>query len=237
MLDITSAWLYSDTVSDARRTTLGVPASFEELIALAKDEIREIRVCTRHGYDPGLTDCIQPIFSFELPSTGDPLFNGPYGYRAQFWRSPLEGLRANAMLLAALTPKLLAVADIGAVPELGKIDVCASLRASSAKFWIQELPSLLLNPTVDLKVERWCNEAQRGVQLAKWGLSAPEVSKFDVKVPLSIPTETRSSHPERFFVTTTFTTMGSRRGKRGQTTVFNIAKPVVPYCLDKNNSL
>src|SRR5262245_30757007 len=91
------------------------------------------------------------------------------------------------MLIAALAPKLLDVIDTNAEPDLAKIDVCASLRATSAKFWIQEIPSLLANPTVDLNVERWFEAAQRGVQLARCGLSAPEVTKFEVKGALIDP--------------------------------------------------
>jgi hypothetical protein len=63
----------------------------------------------------------------------------------------------------------MAVADIGTVPELAKIDVYAALRASSATFWIQEVPSLMLHPTMDLLVDRWISAARRGVQLAQWG--------------------------------------------------------------------
>jgi len=164
-----------------RQTALSTSASFVELVAIAKAEICKIRVRVAPGCDPGLTDCLQPVFSFELPSVGDRLFNGRYGYRAQYWIDPLDGLKANASLIAALTPSLLAVTDQSADANLSKIDVCASLRAMSAKFWIQEIPSLLANPTVDLNVERWRAEAQRGVQLARWGLSAPEVTRFDVK--------------------------------------------------------
>jgi hypothetical protein len=64
--------------------------------------------------------------------------------------------------------------------------VCV-LAPTSAKFWIQEIPSLLQNPTIDLKVERWYAEAQRGVQLAQWGLSAPGETKFVVKGALLDP--------------------------------------------------
>jgi hypothetical protein len=180
-------WLYSDSVAADRQAALALPASYEELVALAEAEICEIRLRVEPGRDSGLTDCLQPVFSFELRSTGDKLFNGPYGYRAQYWREPFGGQRANAMLIAALTPKLLTSIDPDAVPDVAKIDVCASLRATSAKLWIQEIPSLLANPSVDLKIARWHAEAQRGVQLARWGLCAPEVTRFDIKGALLDP--------------------------------------------------
>jgi hypothetical protein len=115
------------------------------------------------------------------------LFNGPFSYRAQYWRGPFDGLHSNAMLISALTPHLLAVANPDADPNISKIHICVSLRASSAKFWIQEIPSLLANPTVDLEVEPWRSEAQCGVKLACWGISAPTVTNFYVKGALLDP--------------------------------------------------
>jgi len=186
-IDTPDAWLYTSSVSAERRAVLFGPVSFEELVASAKNEIREVRAWAVPGSDPGLTDCLQPVFHFELPTVGDRLFNGPYGYRAQYWRSPMEGLSANAQLLAALSPKLLEVVDTIAQPDLAKFDTCTSLRAASAKFWIQEIPSLLLNPSDDLNVERWRVEAKRGVRLAQLGLSAPETTKFLIKGALLDP--------------------------------------------------
>jgi hypothetical protein len=185
--DIASEWRYKDSVPTDRQIALASPAFFEELVTLAKAEICKVRARVEPGREPGLADCLQPVFSFELPTVGDRLFNGPYGYRASYWRDPFCGLKANASLIAALTSKLLAAMDGAADPDISKIDVCASLRATSAKFWIQEIPSLLAHPTVDLNVERWVAEANRGVQLARWGLSAPEVTKFDVKGALLDP--------------------------------------------------
>ena len=115
------------------------------------------------------------------------------------------------MLISALTPHLLAVANPDADPNISKIDICVSLRALSAKFWIQEIPSLLVSPTVDLEVEPWRSEAQSGVQLACWGVSAPEATKFHVKGALLDPYGTRSHRPARSRATATFTTMVSHR--------------------------
>jgi hypothetical protein len=185
--DIPTAWKYTDGVSDDRRATLAGPGSFDEVIRLVFDDARVIRARAQSGSDRGLTDCVQPIFTLELPNTGDALFNGPWGYRAQYWVSPGQGLAANCMLLAALTPKLLGAMNTREEQSLAKLDVCASLHAASAKIWIQEVPSLLINPTADLDVERWALEARNGVELARWGLSAPQVTKFEVKGALMDP--------------------------------------------------
>jgi hypothetical protein len=163
------------------------PGSFVAIVELVKEDIANIRVRAQPGQDPGLTDCTQAIFTFDLPKWGDALFNGPYGYRAQYWLSPFSGLAANAHLISALTQKLQGSVDVAAIPELQKIDLRASLRAASAKVWIQEIPSVLRNPTRDLAIPRWSEEADRGVQLALWGLCAPEAVTFQVKSALMDP--------------------------------------------------
>jgi hypothetical protein len=180
-------WGYAASVSSERKAALGVPASFEELVVLAVADIYRIRARVEPGRDPGLEHCLQPVFSFELPNTGDRLFNGPCGYRAQYLHSASRGLASNEALVLALTPKLLAAVNAAAEPAFAKFDVCVSLRAVSAKFWIQEIPSLLVSPTEDLEVQPWLSEAQRGVQLARWGICAPEVTRFNVKGALLDP--------------------------------------------------
>jgi len=182
-----TGWQYEDTVSAERQAALATPTSFDELVALAVNDICKISLRVEPGRDRGLTHCLQPIFAFELPSIGDRLFNGPHGYRAQYWRGPMEGLQANAKLIGALTSHLLSAVDLGSDPNVAKINLCLSLRATSAKFWIQEIPSLLANPTVDLRLEPWRSEAHRGVQFARWALSAPEVTRFDIKGALIDP--------------------------------------------------
>lgn len=187
VIDTLAAWRYTDRVDEARRTALAAPGSFHEIIRLVSEDAREIRARSETGRDRGLTDCVQPIFTLELPTTGDLLFNGPWGYRAQYWVSAGHGLAANAALLAALAPKLLGAVDTKVAPGLAKIDLCASLHAASAKIWIREIPSLLVDPTADLDVERWVLEARRGVELARWGLAAPPVTQFEVKGALIDP--------------------------------------------------
>ncbi len=187
MDDVVAAWKYSDTVDTSRRSSLAVPASYEELVHLVVEDVRGVKVRAEPGRDPGLTDCMQAIFDFELPNTGDPLFNGPFGYRAQYWKGANQALAANGELLAALAPKLIGAIDLSAELQLEGFDVCASLQAASAKLWIQELPSWLAQPTADLAVDRWVAEAHRGVQLARWGICAMPVTKFQVKGALLDP--------------------------------------------------
>jgi len=175
-----TGWGYFESISKSRRIALERYTSFNELIPDVAEDLRVIRAVAEPGRDPGLTACLQPVFYVELSSTGDALFNSPIGYRAQYWTDPWQGLTCNALLLSALTPKLMAAVDVQDQPDLGKIDICASLDAVSAKIWISEAPSIISGHR-DLNVEPWVTEAARGVELAVLGLAAPQVSRFEVK--------------------------------------------------------
>jgi hypothetical protein len=183
MTEIGDAWKYTESVPETRRSTLAAPRSFREMIRLVVEDVSVVRVRAKPGCAPSSTHCIQPIFTLELKGSGDALFNGPFGYRAQYLLGPNIGLVANAALLAALAAKLLGAVDTVAEPALAKIDVCQSLAAASAKLWIDEAESasIFANPTRELAVERWVAEADNGVELAKWGLCAPHASRFEVK--------------------------------------------------------
>jgi hypothetical protein len=58
--------------------------------------------------------------------------------------------------------------------------------AASAKIWIREA-SFLANPAADLDIDRWAENARKGVELAKLGLMAPEITKFEIKGALIDP--------------------------------------------------
>jgi hypothetical protein len=181
-----AGWEYLEHVPESRRTDLASPGSFRALLELVVADASNIRVRAESGRGKGLTDCVQPLFTVDLPRTGDALFNGPFGYRAQYWLGPEQGLAANAALLEALVPKLLAALGTCTDPELSRIDVCAAICAASAKLWIRE-SSFLSNPTEDLKIARWVDNARNGVELAKLGLMAPEITQFEVKGALLDP--------------------------------------------------
>ena len=180
MRDPTTEWRFSVSVDETRRRKLCRAKSFEQLVDEVLDDVRVIRAIAEPGRDPGLTDCFQPVFFLELAVTGDALFNGPQGYRAQYWTDPWRGLEANALLLSALQPKLLAAVDTTDQPKLSEIDVSASLSAVSAKFWIREARSTITKSR-DLQVEPWLSAADNGIEKAISGLAAPQTSKYEVK--------------------------------------------------------
>jgi hypothetical protein len=155
------------------------------LIEQVVADATNIQVHAVPGRAKGLTECIQPVFMLDLPKTGDALFSGPFGYRAQYWMSPEKGLAANATLIAALAPRLLAALETCTDPELSRIDVCAAIGATSAKIWLNELAIAI--PSADLSVRRWVENARRHVELARLGLTAPEITKFEVKGALINP--------------------------------------------------
>jgi hypothetical protein len=181
-----AGWKYLDHVLEARRIALASAGSFAALVDQVLADVINIRVRAEPGRAKGLTDCIQPLFTIDLPNTGDALFNGPFGYRAHYWLGPEQGLAANATLLAALAPRLLGALETCTDNDLSRIDVCAAVTAASAKIWIRE-GSFLANPTADLDIDRWADNARKGVELAKLGLMAPEITKFEIKGALIDP--------------------------------------------------
>jgi len=183
---IVAGWEYNDHVPEARRIALGSAGSFPALLEQVVADATNIRVRVESGRAKGLTHCIQPLFNLDLPKTGDALFNGPFGYRAQYWLGPGQGLAANATLLAALASRLLGALETCTDHDLSRIDVCAAIGAASAKIWIRESLSLTA-PSADLNVGRWVDNASKGIELAKLGLMAPEITKFEVKGALIDP--------------------------------------------------
>lgn len=174
-------WKYADHITPERQAKLAAAGSFDELLRRVVSDAVVTRVYAKPGSDRGLTHCLQPVFLLDLNETGDALFNGPWGYRAQFWAHPSRGLAANRELISALTPKLLAAVDVVQAPDLARLDLCGSLAASSAKLWVRESLTLHTEAAADLAVERWLKEADRGVELARFGLAAPEQTKFEIK--------------------------------------------------------
>ena len=112
MSSLSVEWKYTDRVSRDRQLALGAAGSFDQLLRQVVSEAVVTRVYAKPGSDRGLTHCLQPIFLVDLAETGDAFFNGPWGYRAQYWIHPSRGLAANRELITGLTPKLLAAAEL-----------------------------------------------------------------------------------------------------------------------------
>jgi hypothetical protein len=67
----------------------------------------------------------------------DQFFNSAHGYRAAYFRSPWEGMRANAAFLNTVAPKLLSSATTNSC-SLPEEFIRESLITPSAKVWLAE---------------------------------------------------------------------------------------------------
>ncbi len=116
---------------------------------------------------------------FDITVSGgahDLFFNAAGGYRAQYLRSPLDGVEANRMILAALLDPLLRAAAQSSDIEVNEVkNRRKSLTASSSKIWIHEDEMDFNSPTKDLDVASWvaASAANPGCKRALWGLHAP----------------------------------------------------------------
>ncbi|MDM0022105.1 hypothetical protein [Variovorax saccharolyticus] len=99
----TNAWRYSEGMPVDRKAWLAAPGSFAGMAAAAVAAASAPHLRAKPGREGPCVGHWQPIFSFTVPRVvGDALFNGPYGLRAQYWRSPACGLAANAALVQLL---------------------------------------------------------------------------------------------------------------------------------------
>lgn len=109
----------------------------------------------------------------------DLFFNSRNGYRAAFFRSPYEGLRANAELLAMLTPSLVASEATGGEKASKLIE--ESLTSPTAKVWLAE-------PEVgfcSLCAGEWSNPSNANAEIrnGRWECSSHDNAKKGRKAP------------------------------------------------------
>jgi hypothetical protein len=179
-MSVPAGWSYSNSFSAERRAALDRYESFDALLAAVVADVQFVGAWPKPGVHETLTHCTQPVFSIKLPRTGDALFNGPCGYRAQYWHSPARGLAANAELIEALWPVLRDALTPEQRTSLTAIDLYTALHAASAKVWVVE-SSAYNDPPRDLAVERWLLAADAGNDSARKGLYAPDDGRFEVK--------------------------------------------------------
>ncbi len=196
-------WKLSERLSQDRRYSLLEPIEYEELVDLAAQDITQITIRIKPGEDPGLTHARQPIFSFALPTVGDRLFNGQFGYRAQYWRDPYRGIWANAHLIRTFAQRLKESFDEAMGRDPSEIDILSALEALSAKFWIDESYVDFSKPEPDLEIQRWLEHARSGSRQAHRGLMAPDTTRFCIRGALLdryghelVPESKRGRHNE-----------------------------------------
>jgi len=140
------------------------------------------------------TDFRRPVFSVRIgEDLFDQFFNSATGYRAEYFRSPWDGLRANAIFMKAASPALLEGAPDGA-SDLSVDFIRESVATLSAKAWLAEYGKEVDQncPTcegewsaassgpaeqAEIRNGRW--EAASG-QKAEWGRKAPYLTKLRI---------------------------------------------------------
>jgi hypothetical protein len=197
-MDYRAAWTYA-RLSQDRIDLLNSSPFFRKIVERLVDEVDVGK--SEFTIDRGRTfpvdGALRPVWfvSFD-PSLVDWFFNGPCGYRAQYYSSPENGLNANSFLLRETEQKLVQIAKRSDFeymdPDHGRLHMDrdtlqTSLRQGSAKVWGDESKGELndvisggQNSEPQILAERWMVNADANAQKALWGIQAPiiETLKF-----------------------------------------------------------
>jgi hypothetical protein len=129
-------WNFADSVPKDRVKALSVPSTIERIAERVAGEMEVVcchfQVCDLDHSFGRVAYCIRVS-----RDAFDQFFNSPYGYRGAYFRSPGEGLDANAVFVRTIAPKLLAHSQVGA-SDYEVALVRESLTSPSAKAWLAE---------------------------------------------------------------------------------------------------
>ena len=128
-------WQYSDAIPEERRLALERAPSFRDITELV---VRTMHVPCRH-VDPcdEVAEYERVVYCAVVDKRlFDLLFNSKNGYRAGYYRSPAEGLTANAEFIGSVAPALLA-RNFG--DQVALDTATKSLSAPSGKLWVAEV--------------------------------------------------------------------------------------------------
>jgi hypothetical protein len=176
-------WEFASSFDAKRRLALEAADDLVEIVHELLAEVSRSSFRLDAGMSAGLVNCLRPVFTIPVrPQTYDAFFNGPRGYRAQYFASAEIGQTENNHMLGLLIDHLIRVsARLHTGPALGQFDLKKSLSACSAKVWIDEHDFPFRSPTKDLAIVRWKEEAALGIDKAIWGLCAPTGTQLQVK--------------------------------------------------------
>ena len=167
----------------SRRAYLDSGRSFEEIARSGAVEAKVLKLWSERYRDRPKNvsnGARQVCFRVQVSKqTYDLLYNAPDGIRGRYWQDPCAGDLATRSLISCLEPILLGFAErnpsVGAASDvIGLQEVCASLRAKSAKVWVREKDDagntkIAPNSGPQLKVHRWeQNEALIGSKGPLW---------------------------------------------------------------------
>lgn len=178
-------WTFDKSLGDVRLRALAEPPSFSDIVESIRDDMHVLcchpeRCDVAQGFER-IIYCVK--VKREL---FDMFFNSWTGYRAAYYRSPYQGLEANAQAINVLTPKL--VASDATNGQRTHQFIKESLLSPSAKIWLAEPERgccLLCsgewsNPTdyhAEIMNERWeCGSYDNAVK----GRKAPYFEKLRI---------------------------------------------------------
>lgn len=188
-------WQYSADMDQGRLASLQASPPFEtiieEITKALQDSASGMEVLCCHSAPAqdivGANDFHRIIYCLQVSlQLFDFFFNSPNGYRAAYFESPYEGLRANDHALQVLMPVLIKAPVTGTVTQQQEF-IKESLTSPTAKLW---LPEAVRHGCQKCKPEwdatsqmpevhngRW---EKASTQLALWGRKAPWLTKIHV---------------------------------------------------------
>jgi hypothetical protein len=174
-------------VGEDRKRDLDAASSFEAIVTEITARM-DVLCCHVEPSQTGPAGFRRPVFCLKVTRPlFDQFFNSRVGYRAAFFRSPYEGLKANNQLLRALLPGLMA-SEHSAPCNEEPVFVTESLTSESAKAWLAEAAIGLCDACrgewshpggdpVEIRNGRWELQACRN---SAWGRTAPYLTKIRV---------------------------------------------------------
>ena len=128
-------WDLAASLGNVRLHALAEPPSFRAIVEAIRADMQVLcchpeRCDVADGFD-------RIIYCVKIDQTlFDLFFNSRAGYRAAFFQSHYDGLRANTEVIAMLTPSL--VSSSATQDQRPRVFIEESLSSSSAKVWLAE---------------------------------------------------------------------------------------------------
>ena len=182
-------WAFSPSINEQRLANLENPPSFEKIVKSVRDDIKVLCFhpdpCGDYGGFERVVFCIQV-----RQDLFDLFFNSKNGYRARYYCSQFEGMRANRLFIDTLLPILRNSPHTKNCALT--VDVEESLASDSSKVWLAECGKEVRHDCNGCKGEweasktpdspeimnnRW--ETGAGA-IAQWGSSAPYHTKLRI---------------------------------------------------------
>ena len=179
-------WKYAPSLKDDRLRELQSAPPFDEITAEIK---RKMEILCFHPDECSDDNTFKrAVYCIRVGhKLFDWFFNSVNGYRAAYYRSPCDGLKANVYFIESLMPDL--IASDKTAEDADKDFIKESLKSSSAKIWLAEDGKGLCancigewnsrqdNNKLEILNNRWENKIG---QNAEWVRKAPYLTKIRI---------------------------------------------------------